>query len=124
MVEYSIETREGYLEVILTGPADIQRYLELLNKIVEYESWTQGTPVLLNQADLDAAPLTASDIRAIANGCGNKRETLGVGNLAMLVARNLEFGTNRMWQVFVEDQWDVVVKQFRSRNEAVAWLTA
>ncbi len=123
-MEYSIEIHDGYLEVIMSGPADIQSYFEVLNNIIEHKSWTQGTPVLLNQTELDAGPLAVRDLRAIADGCGAKRETVGVGNLAILVARNLEYGMNRMWKVFVDDQWDVVIKQFRSKEEAVAWLIA
>jgi len=42
---------------------------------------------------------------------------------AILVARDLEYGMVRMWGVFVEGKWDVTVNLFKSRDEAIVWLT-
>jgi hypothetical protein len=48
---------------------------------------------------------------------------VGKSKCAHLVARNLEFGMARMWETLVENKWDVSEKLFKSRDEAIAWLS-
>jgi len=50
------------------------------------------------------------------------KDQLGKTKLALLVARDLEFGLAKMWQVFVDEKWDVISRVFRSRDEAITWL--
>jgi len=123
-MEYTIESRDSYLEVKQSGLCELRVYGECLAAVLEHESWTPGTPTLVDQTELDAGTLTINEVRALATQCGARREEAGSSRLAILVARDLEFGMNRMWGVFVEDQWDVVLGVFRSKEEAVAWLTA
>jgi len=123
-MEYTIDFQGSYLSVKLFGVAELRAYSECIKLILDHEYWTAGTSVLLDQTELDTGSLTVEEVRAIAHLCGARRAETGAGSLAMLVDRDLEYGMNRMWSVFVEDQWDVGVGVFRSRDKAVAWLTA
>jgi len=123
-MNYSIENCDKYIEVKQTGAGDIRVYVECIDAVLEYKTWTPGTPVLVDQTKLDASLLTVNDVQKIAALCGTHRKEAGSSKLAMLVARDLEFGMNRMWSVFVEDEWDVDVEVFKSKEQAVAWLTA
>lgn len=122
-MEYEIHQREGFVEVVTHGEGATAVFQELLGEVLALREWKPGTPFLNNHSDLDAGPLTVSDISAIANMVAAARVELGSSRLAVLVSRDLEYGLARMWHVFVEDKWDGTSGVFRSREDAVVWLT-
>ena len=122
-MEFSVKYRGGFFDVKTSGDGELDKFGDLADAMFAYEEWKPGTPVLHDHTDLNSGPLTVDDIRGIAQLCADRRAQFGAGKLAVVVARDLEFGLARMWAVFAEDKWDVVSKVFRSREEAIAWLT-
>lgn len=78
--------------------------------------------MLVDHSDLNSGPLTMEEIRGLADLAAQAREVVGPARVAHVVSRDLEFGLVRMWELFVEQQWDARTRCFRSRDEAVAWL--
>jgi hypothetical protein len=116
--------QRGYLEVKLSGrptPDAFDKYFEAL---LAHDNWNPGIPVLTDETNLDADTITVREVRDIADVCARRKSELGPLRTAILVAGDLEYGMNRMWEVFIEGRWDVESALFRSRDEALAWLLA
>ena len=95
-MEFSIETRDDYLEARLSWPADLRIYRKFLNTILDHPAWTPEMPVLQDQTELDTGVLTVNDVRTIADLCVARKTEAGPAKPALLVARDLEYGMNRM----------------------------
>ena len=76
----------------------------------------------MNHSHLNAAPLTTDDMIKIAGFNGQFRAELGKAKCALVLTSDLEFGLGRMWEAFVENEWDVSERLFKSRDDAIAWL--
>jgi hypothetical protein len=121
-MEYEIFSHDGFVEVVTHGDADAATFRQFLDEMFGQEDWEPGTPVLHDHSDLNAAPLTVNDVSAIAHFCADSRADFGTSHLAVVVARDLEFGLARMWEAFVDGKWDVTAQVFRTRDDAVSWL--
>jgi hypothetical protein len=121
-VEFSVKHLESYFEITVTGPADHNKYARLMDSLFAHEKWKPGTPILIDEIALDASEISVAEVSTIAEECGRRRSEFGEARMALLVARELEFGMNRMWSVFVEDKCDVIINVLYSRQEAIDWL--
>lgn len=121
-MEYKVEFVDGYFDVKLTGKPDVKDSAAYLDCLIAHEQWQPGSLVLSDDTDFEAGQLTQSDLMRIANVCGERRAAMGFARIAAVVPRELVFGMNRMFQVYVEPYWDVKSYAFRSREEALAWL--
>jgi hypothetical protein len=59
---------------------------------------------------------------AIANAFSARRDKFGSTRFAIIVKDKLVFGLKRMWEAYVEDNWDAEAKVFRSRKDAMNWI--
>ncbi|MCP4573515.1 MAG: hypothetical protein GY838_14250 [bacterium] len=122
-MEYEIHQRSGFVEVVTHGDGEAKVFQELLSEVLARPEWKPGVPVLIDHSDFNAGPLTVGEMSALADMIGNVRVELGSSRMAILVVRDLEFGLGRMWLAFVEDKWSGTSDIFRSREDAVCWLT-
>ena len=123
-MEFSVNPCDGFFEIKLAGEAKLETYGEFLDALVSHGDWKPGTPIFVDEVDLETGPLQVRDVEEIARMCGDRRVEIGQARVALLAGRDLEFGFIRMWGVFVEDKWDVTANVFKSREDAMAWLMA
>jgi hypothetical protein len=121
-MDFTIKTRDGFLELVLTGSTEVSVFAESFDALTSRADWNPGARILVNETGMSAESTTIQEVREIALVCVQRKERFGSARGAILVSRELEYGLNRMWDVFVEDKWDVETALFRSRDEAVAWL--
>ena len=110
------------LSVVLRGKAT---YESLHGILVELEHVARERPsrrVLIDESDLDFAPMSAGDIRTLV-GAWSRCPTLGESSIAVLAVRPLAYGINRMAQAFSE-RAEANMTVFRTRDAALAWLSA
>jgi len=122
-VEFNVQYHDGFFEVKTSGDAEFGKFRDILETLVTHEKWKPGASFLINHTELNSAPLTNDDMRNIAKLNGQYSAKLGQSKCALLLTRDLEFGLARIWEVFVENEWDVTEKLFKSRDEAIAWLS-
>ena len=118
----AITWHDGIIEATTEGDASLAEMTGMIAGILSHEKWRRGGAVLVDHSRLNAAPLTLGQVRALADLAAESREQVGTTRIAHLVERDLEFGLVRMWESFVENQWDARIRCFRSRDEALAWL--
>lgn len=121
-MKYEVDYHDGFFEVKTHGDADPGGFRGFLDLLLAHEKWKPGTPILANHSELNTGPLTVDDVQRIAERAVRSKSQLGQARVAMLVARDLEYGLARMWESFVEGKWDVIARIFRSRDEAISWL--
>ena len=122
-MEFNIQYHDGFFEIKISGVAEPEKYRDVFEALIADEKWKPGSLCLINQTELDSTYLTTDEMSDIAKLSPEYSARLGESKCALLFARDLEFGLGRMWQTFVEYEWEVSVKLFKSRDEAIAWLT-
>ncbi len=121
-MKYELNYREGFFEVKTYGDAEPGGIKEFLSSMLAHEKWKPGTPFLVDHSELSFGHLTVNEVRDIADVGARPRAELGQARSASVAPRDEQYGLIRMWEVFVEDRWDVIHRIFRSRDEAVSWL--
>jgi hypothetical protein len=122
-VEFNVQYHDGIFEVKTSGDAEFGKFRDILETLVTHEKWKPGSAFLINHTELNASPLTIDDMRNIAKLNGLYSTKIGQSKCAHLLARDLEYGLARMWQAYVENEWEVTEKLFKSRDEAIVWLS-
>jgi len=119
-MKYELNYREGFFEVKTYGDAEPGGIKEFLNPMLAHEKWKPGTPFLVDHSELNFEHLTVNGVHEIASV--RARAELGQARCATVAPSDDQYGLIRMWEVFIDDRWDVIHEVFRSRDEAVSWL--
>jgi hypothetical protein len=123
-MKFTLQYSGKFFEIKIAGPANSKKYEEVFDTLFMHEKWKLGAPLLFDETELDSSKISVDDVHRIAAICTQRKTKFGASRCALIVSRDLEYGMNRMWMVFVEDEWDVTVGLFRSRDEAISWLAA
>jgi hypothetical protein len=94
-----------------------------MDTLLARDDWKPGTPILVDEIAMDASKATVDSVKASAGACTRRRAEFGKARMAILVERDLEFGMNRMWMALTSDEWDVHANVFRTREEAIEWIS-
>ena len=121
-MDFCITAKQGFFEMRLAGTIDPGTYPEVFEALFSHPDWEPGTPLLVDESDLRAGDLTVAGLQTIAAICTSRESDFGATRMSAYVSRDLEYGLNRMWHIFIEGNWKVVGNVFRSRNEAMIWL--
>lgn len=121
-MRYEIFRFDGFLEVRTYGDAELQGFKDFLIAVFAHEYWHPGGALLINHSELNSAPLTIDNLRALAFFIETLQAQIGQAKIAILVARDLEYGIGRMWEALVPEEKEYARELFRSRDEAISWL--
>jgi hypothetical protein len=107
------------LLVTCRGAATRETSLELVDAIAHHPSFRAGMPILVDDGELDMRPMTAEDIRVIADAV----RSVGFGGspVAIVAPARLTFGLVRMAGGILPDA-SARMRPFATRDEAVRWL--
>lgn len=122
-MEYRIEAREGFLELITSGIAEPSMWLDIQKALYAHPSFRQGGKLLSNHQALDFTPMTDQDVSMIASKSVRRAQEFGSGRIAFCVSGDLAFGLSRMYESLCAGKFLATTKVFRDRDQAVAWLT-
>ena len=123
-MDFRIEYCGGCFIATTSGDAEVEKFGVILDAILRHVDWKFGMPYIMDHSDLNAGPVTAKGIKRIAQLARERRAKMGVKKSAIIAPRDLEYGLARMWLVIVDDEIDVTTKIFRTRKDAIAWITA
>ncbi len=123
-MEFTVKYQDGFFEVRTSGDAEWQKFKDILDALVSHKKWKSGKSFLMDHTELNPKTLTSDHMRQIAMFNAQYKAKVGPSKCALVVPSDLAYGLGRMWEVFVDEQWDVTEKLFRYRDEAIAWLIA
>ncbi|MFC1868992.1 hypothetical protein ACFL0H_12785 [Thermodesulfobacteriota bacterium] len=121
-MKHEMHYNDGFFEVKTYGDAEPDGFRDIIDHLLAHANWKPGTTFLVNHSELNSGPLSVDDVESIAQMSVRPGAQWGQARCALLVARDLEYGMARMWEVFVEGKWDVIEHLFRSRDKAISWL--
>lgn len=121
-MEYTVTFGDGYFDVKLIGKSSVEASAAYLDFLIAHKEWRPGPLVLSDETDVEIGHFTANDLMRISNVCKERRAAIGAARFAAVVPKDILFGMNRMFQAYVEPNWDATVLAFRSRDEALQWL--
>ena len=110
------------LEVKTFGDAELNVFKDMTLAILSDQYWHPGQAILINHSELNTAPLATDELLELAVFNQQFNTKIGQAKIAILVARDLEFGLSRMWQVFSSEERESATKIFKDREEALFWL--
>jgi hypothetical protein len=125
-VEHTIEFGGHPLfDVVITtrGSADLAGVKLFGEELMADPRFRAGSTILVDHSELDARPLTASDLSEIGRVASGRTEQLGDTVFAIVVPNTLTFGMARQSSILagpLESAFHI----FYSRDEAEAWLRA
>ncbi len=121
-MKFNLQYLDDVFEIKAVGVGDVKGISSFLKAVLDHEKWEPGGKFLVDFTELDLGELTVNEVRDIARVCGQFSALFGRAKCAIIATRDLEFGMVRMWEVFVEDRWEVNEELFHSGDEAIAWL--
>jgi hypothetical protein len=114
------------VEGVTHGVADVAKYLELMDRVMELCRQEEAENILVDHSDLDAGTLTMEHIETLGRTAASKKEVCKVRKCAHVVINDLQFGLVRAWEIIVSmyDLADLETKVFKNRDEATDWIKA
>ena len=101
-MEYKVAFVDGYFDVKLIGKSSVEDAAAYFDCLIAHKQWKPGSLVLSDETGIEIGHLTRNDLEQMAKICGERRTAIGVARFAAIVPRDLLFGMNRMFQVYVE----------------------
>jgi len=131
-MRYEIDGRTGSSLAVVTthGQGTLEGFRAFTADLVGRRLPSVTVPVLVDHRDLDLSTMQKPDVdafrRYVADLLSTIRREPGAGTprLATLVARRLDFGIVRQWEIPLEGAVPIVHRTFLDPDAALAWLTA
>ena len=121
--DFTVEYVDGIFICTSSGKAGEGDAVTVMNAMLAHPEWKPGTPRCYDVSNLDTDSLTVKEMRRIAGFAATHKTELGGGKIAMVASRNLEYGFARMLSVLVTPFGKTEFEVFRTREEALAWLS-
>ncbi len=114
------------IEVCTRGKADMTTLMEMLHRIADLCGREESANILVDHSALDARLLTVNDIEILSRESAAKKKEFKNRRCAHVVAKEYQLGLVRAWEIMAELKGFTAVetRTFKSREEAVAWITA
>lgn len=122
-MEYSIQIVEGVFQIKTTGTGTLSGFLTFIEAVLTHPEWIPGTKVLVDHSDLNIKSMTFGNISEIADFCVKHANRIGNAKIALVVSDDLNYGLNRIWTSLVYKRLDDTNNIFKSRDEALQWLS-
>ena len=123
-MEHVIEVAADERAFIVTtsGRGSVEGILAFLEAIVSHDSWRPGDTILVDHRKLDIADITLEGIERVSYHFQKMAPRLGVGKIALVMKKDIDFGIARAWELTTSEYVDMEIGVYRSMDEARMWL--
>lgn len=122
-MEFKILFVDDHFDVKLSGKASTDDCRKYFDRLISHEKWQPGSLVLSDETELEVGHLSADDIKMMATISREKMDAIGATRFAAYVNADFVYAMSRMYQAYAEAEWDAEVRVFKSRSEAMEWLS-
>jgi hypothetical protein len=123
VVDFTVEYVDGIFICAASGRAESGDAVEVIETMMSHPEWRPGMPRCYDISNLDSGLLSVDELRKISGFASIHKKELGGGKIAMVTSRDLEYGLSRMLSVFVSQLGKSQLEVFRTREEAIDWLS-
>ena len=122
-MNFNLDYKNGIFEIKTFGTGDIKGIQSFIISLLEHDKWSPGSKIIVDYTECNLGNLTVDNIYQITQINHEVSTLLGDSKCAHIVSRDIEYGMVRMWEALVEDKWSVTEHVFRTREEALSWIT-
>jgi len=125
-VKYTYNWRSAPEDVLITtsGCASVKDLEAMIRTGLDDPRFRPGLSVLLDHRATDHAGLSGADVARHAETVVRNGRVLGAARIAIVVARPVDYGIQRMVDAMIDGRISFSERVFRTLEEARSWLTA
>lgn len=123
-LEISFDSSHSCASIEAEGSVSSRDIVELANALMQHPKWASGSNVLIDFRRSDFSEISATDVQWISDSIVRLVEEIGDGRVALVVSKDLDFGTARMWELSSSDRVRFEFREFRARDKADEWFSA
>jgi hypothetical protein len=122
--ECSYNADVNTIESVTHGLASFTGLIDMLRSILDLCSKNATADIIVDHSNLDAGPLTMKDLSKIISHIADANDLLKTRKCAHIVAKDLQFGLVRTWEIMVElaGITDFRTMVFRNKTDAIEWI--
>ena len=117
----TIDSETGLRIHVITGEMTPEDLIETFEQAFSRDDFEPGSAALWDLQGATGKDLLAGDIRGLVDAVVKHRSGDEGTRIAIVVARDLDFGLARMYEQMLEASTPVRVMVFRDRDEAEIW---
>lgn len=121
-VTTTIDSETGLRTHVVTGELTTRELIETIEQAFSRADFQPGSDAMWDFQGATGSDLTVREIRSIADAVKRHRSGDTGTRVAIVVARDLDFGLARMYEQMLVASTEVRVMVFRDRDEAEVWL--
>ena len=114
---------KGLFIITTQGIGTVEGINAFLTEIISHPKWHPGDNILVDHRALDLSGIQSSGIEAVSVYFISIAHKMGNGRLAIVLARDIDFGIARAWELITEHDVEMAIHVFRNMAEAEKWLT-
>jgi len=119
----SVEIGNNTARVTLSGPIAIDRWKEAYHQLLSHPDFRKDMNTLWDFRAVEKIhTMEPSDMHAIAREVTDHAEQRGTGRVALVMAREVDFGLARMYELMSDGLVPLSIQVFRDLGKAEAWL--
>lgn len=125
-MRYSLEldVARRCFTVITQGEGNAEGLMASMEAVAHHPQWRVGYSVLVDHRKLCLAELSNSGIENISHGFIELRKAFGDGRCAIVLAKDVDFGLARAWEMITADEVAMAIHIFRDIDKARCWIEA
>ena len=112
----------GVFYTKLKGKPDSSSLEAYYKTLTSHNEWKNCSKVLSDETGMSYQNIKTAEMQKLAKITTNYRKEFNHALIAVFVNSDFNFGMTRMWQSYVETDWDAKVCVFKSHDEARHWL--
>lgn len=112
----------AFARITIGGRQRLEAYRQALDALIADPAFLPGMACLWDCREVSHGSLSPDERRAVAHMVAERRQGLGAGRSALVVTRDVLYGTARSYQQQFESDVAVHFQPFRDLDEAVDWL--
>ncbi|MGE9295044.1 MAG: hypothetical protein ACQKBV_01975 [Puniceicoccales bacterium] len=123
-MSYTINLEDDGFSIRVATAGDLEpaEFFEMIAQTNELSEKSKRRRVLVDHSLATVSSLTTEAIKDVACVCETLNDNLAGGRLAVVLARDLDYGLSRIWLAYVDDHLTFESRLFRERDAAVTWL--
>ena len=121
-IERWIDPETGRVTLTATGSIEVRNLQEALREMTEAPEFRPGADIVWDFRKAESQDLSAERLRDLVTFVAGIQDVRGTGyKVAIVVARNVDFGLARMYEAF-SDELPCELRVFMSLEDAQAWM--
>ena len=123
-IQRNINPKTGLIAFTADGKIGVEQIIDALEKMFDDPGFRKGADVMWDFRQAQIEITDSNEVRKMISYMKKNVDRRGTGyRLALIVARDTDYGIGRMYEAYSEGLY-YTVKTFRNESEARSWLKA